>query len=125
MRPKNLKTMIDRPWSRQESYKIMNRMVTELSPYTNPIELDSLIEFMWVCEQGEFDTNMSVGDCQMQLRLILGSERYAEILEKWKRDNKRLVTLYGTLKYKCKKTSIIYDGLDPVDDESDYEKVYV
>jgi len=122
---KHLKTMIDRPWSRQESYKIMNRMVTELSPYTNPIELDSLIEFMWVCEQGEFDTNMSVSDCEVQLRLILGSERYAVILEKWKQDNKRLVTLYGTLKYKCKKTSIIYDGLDPDDLESDYEKVYV
>jgi hypothetical protein len=35
------------------------------------------------------------------------------------------MSVYGTLKYKCKKTSVVYDGLDPEDEESDYEKIYV
>ena len=36
-----------------------------------------------------------------------------------------LMAVYGTLKYKCKKTNKVFDGLDPEDDEKDYEKVYV
>lgn len=122
---KKLKGIVDRPWAKQEVHKIMNRMVTELSLYMHPIELDKCMDFMWVLEQGEFDTNMSVGDCEVQLKLILGSERYEMIREKWKEDNTKLMSVYGTLKYKCKKTSVVYDGLDPEDKESDYEKIYV
>jgi len=122
---KKLKGIVDRPWAKQEVHKIMNRMVTELSLYMHPIELDKCMDFMWTLEQGEFDTNMSVGDCEFQLKLILGSERYEMIKEKWKENNTKLMSVYGTLKYKCKKTSKVYDGLDPEDEESDYEKIYV
>jgi len=120
-----LKTIIDRPWMKQEVHKIMNKMVTELSLYMHPIELDKCMDFMWTLESGEFDTNMSVGDCEFQLKLILGSERYEMIREKWKDDNTKLMSVYGTLKYKCKKTSRVYDGLDPEDKETDYDKIYV
>lgn len=115
----------DRPWRNQEVHKIMNRMVTELSLYMNPIELDKCMDFMWTLESGEFDTNMSVGDCEMQLKIILGSERYEMIKEQWKENNSKLMSVYGTLKYKCKKTNEVFDGLDPEDDEKDYEKIYV
>ena len=122
---KQLMGITDRPWRNQEVHKIMNRMVTELSLYMNPIELDKCMDFMWTLESGEFDTNMSVGDCEMQLKIILGSERYEMIKEQWKENNSKLMSVYGTLKYKCKKTNKVYDGLDPEDDEKDYEKVYV
>tara|TARA_R110000868_G_scaffold96559_1_gene265713 strand:+ start:3109 stop:3495 length:387 start_codon:yes stop_codon:yes gene_type:complete len=122
---KKLKGITDRPWMKQEVYKIMDTMVTELSLYMNPIELDKCMDFLWTLEQGEFDLNMSVGDCEVQLKLILGSERYEMIREKWKEDNTRLMSVYGKLKYKSKKDGKIYDGLDPEDDEKDYEKVYV
>lgn len=115
----------DRPWRNQEVHKIMNRMVTELSLYMNPIELDKCMDFMWTLESGEFDTNMSVGDCEWQLKIILGSERYEMIRESWKENNSKLMSVYGTLKYKCKKTNKVFDGLDPEDDEKDYEKIYV
>ena len=122
---KKLMGITDRPWMKQEVHKIMNRMVTELSLYMHPIELDKCMDFMWTLERGEFDTNMSVGDCEFQLKLILGSERYEMIREKWGDDNQKLMSVYGTLKYKCKKTSKVYDGLDPEDLETDYEKIYV
>tara|TARA_R110000787_G_scaffold1260_7_gene4510 strand:+ start:338 stop:721 length:384 start_codon:yes stop_codon:yes gene_type:complete len=122
---KKLKGIIDRPWANQEVHKIMNKMVTELSLYMHPIELDKCMDFMFVLEQGEFDTNMSVGDCEVQMKLILGSERYEMIREKWGEDNQKLMSIYGTLKYKCKKTSKVYDGLDPEDKETDYEKIYI
>jgi len=122
---KKLKGITDRPWRNQEVYKIMDTMITELSLYMNSIELDKCMDFLWLCEKNEFDTNMSVGDCEVQLKLILGSERYDMMREKWKEDNRKLMSVYGTLKYKCKKTSVVYDGLDPEDDEKDYEKVYV
>ena len=122
---KQLMGITDRPWRNQEVHKIMNRMVTELSLYMNPIELDKCMDFMWTLEQGEFDTNMSVGDCEMQLKIILGSERYEMMKESWKENNSKLMSVYGTLKYKSKKTNKVYDGLDPEDDEKDYEKVYV
>ena len=68
---------------------------------------------------------MSVGDCETQLRIILGTERYEMIREKWNADNQKLLSVFGTLKYKCKKDGKVYDGLDPEDLETDYEKVYV
>tara|TARA_R110000803_G_C11957843_1_gene318366 strand:+ start:549 stop:932 length:384 start_codon:yes stop_codon:yes gene_type:complete len=124
-RNEQLKTIIDRPWANQEVHKIMNKMVTELSPYMNPIELDACMNFMFTCERGEFDQNMSVGDCEYQLKLILGTERYEMMREQWKENNTRLVTMYGALKYKCKKTNKVYDGLDKEDKETDYEKIYI
>ena len=122
---KKLMGITDRPWRNQEVHKIMNRMVTELSLYMHPIELDKCMDFMWTLESGEFDTNMSVGDCEMQLKIILGTEQYEIMREKWGNDNQKLMSVYGTLKYKCKKTSKVYDGLDPEDLETDYEKIYV
>ena len=91
----------------QSLHKIMNKMVTELSLYMNPIELDKCMDFMWTLEQGEFDTNMTVGDCEMQLKLILGSERYEMMRESWGQDNTRLMSVYGKLKYKCKKDGMV------------------
>ena len=41
-----LKTIIDRPWARQHANKIMNKMITELSPYMISIELDQCMDFM-------------------------------------------------------------------------------
>ena len=115
----------DRPWRNQEVHKIMNRMVTELSLYMHPIELDKCMDFMWTLESGEFDTNMSVGDCEMQLKIILGTEQYEIMREKWGNDNQKLMSVYGSLKYKCKADGKVYDGLDPEDLETDYEKIYV
>ena len=122
---KRLKGITDRPWMKQEVHVIMNRMVTELSLYMHPIELDKCMDFMWTLESGEFDTNMSVNDCEMQLKLILGSERYEMMRESWGKDNTRLMSVYGQLKYKCKRDGKVYDGLDDEDLESDYEKIYV
>ena len=43
MKNKRLKGITDRPWMKQEVHVIMNKMVTELSLYMNPIELDKLV----------------------------------------------------------------------------------
>jgi hypothetical protein len=122
---KKLMGITDRPWMKQEVHKIMNRMVTELSLYMHPIELDKCMDFMWLLESGEFDTNMSVDDCEMQLKIILGSERYEMIRDKWNNDNQKLLSVFGKLKYKSKIDGKVYDGLDPEDLETDYEKVYI
>ena len=120
-----LMSIIDRPWRNQEAYKIMDKIVTEFSLYLHPIEVDKCLHFLWTCEQGEFDQNLSVSDCEMQLKIILGTERYEMVREQWNADNQKILSVFGTLKYKCKKTSKVYDGLDPEDDEKDYEKIYV
>ena len=119
------KQLRDKVWTNGESYKIMDKMITELSLYMHPIELDKCMDFLWTCEQGNFDANLSVTDCETQLKLILGSERYSMIQEKWSQSNQKILSVYGTLKYKCKKTSKIYDGLDADDEVTDYEKIYV
>jgi len=112
-------------WTQGESYKIMDKMVTELSLYMNSFELDTCMKFLWTCEQGNFDANLSVTDCATQLKLILGSERYFQIQETWSQKNQKILSVYGKLKYKCKKTSKVYDGLDADDEVTDYEKIYV
>lgn len=104
---------------------IMNKMVTELSPYMHESELDRCMDFMYQIEDSKFDINPTVSDCKTQLRLILGSDRYQEIVSKWKEKNQKILTVFGTLKYKEKSTGKLYDGLDPEDDPNLYEKYYV
>ena len=118
-------------WNRKFDNKkvdIMNKMVTELSVYMHETELDRCMDFMYQIEDSKFDINPTVSDCKTQLKLILGSDRYDEIVEQWKKNNQKLLSVFGTLKYKNKLDSsdkTLYDGLDPEDNPEDWEKVYV
>ena len=118
-------------WNRKFDNKkvdIMNKMVTELSLYMNETELDRCLDFMYQIEDSKFDINPTVSDCKTQLKLILGSERYDEIVSVWKQNNQKLLSVFGTLKYKSKldlNDKTLYDGLDPEDDPKDWEKIYV
>jgi len=118
-------------WNRKFDNKkidIMNKMVTELSIYMSETELDRCMDFMFTIENSKFDINPTVSDCKTQLKLILGSDRYDEIVDKWKSNNQKILSVFGTLKYKNKKDTTdktLYDGLDPEDDPQDWEKIYV
>lgn len=118
-------------WNRKFDNKkvdIMNKMVTELSLYMTDMELDRCMDFMFEIENSKFDINPTVSDCKTQLKLILGSDRYDEIVGQWKNNNQKLLSVFGTLKYKNKKDTTdktLYDGLDPEDDPKDWEKIYV
>ena len=118
-------------WNRKFDNKkvnIMNKMVTELSIYMTDMELDRCMDFMYEIENSKYDINPTVSDCKTQLKLILGSDRYDEIVEQWKNNNQKLLSVFGTLKYKNKLDSsdkTLYDGLDPEDDPKDWEKIYV
>jgi hypothetical protein len=107
------------------SYKIFDKMITELSLYMMPIELDRCQSFLFHCEQGNFDTNLTIGDMESQLKIILGSERYHMIKESWRENNQKILSVFGQKKFKHKKTGELYDGLDDGDNPQDYEKVYV
>lgn len=118
-------------WNRKFDNKkvdIMNKMVTELSIYMSETELDRCMDFMFTIENSKFDINPTVSDCKTQLKLILGSDRYDMIVEQWKSNNQKILSVFGTLKYKNKKDitdKTLYDGLDPEDDPLDWEKIYV
>ena len=118
-------------WNRKFDNKkidMMNKMVTELSIYMHETELDRCMDFMYTIENSKFDINPTVSDCKSQLKLILGSDRYDYIVEQWKQNNQKILSVFGTLKYKNKKDSTdktLYDGLDPEDDPNDFDKVYV
>jgi len=107
---------------------IMNKMVTELSLYMNETELDRCLDFMYQIENSKFDINPTVSDCKTQLKLILGSDRYDQIVDQWKQNNQKILSVFGTLKYKNKldpSDKTLYDGLDETDDPNDWEKIYV
>jgi len=118
-------------WNRKFDNKkidIMNKMVTELSLYMTDLELDRCMDFMYEIENSKFDINPTVSDCKTQLKLILGSDRYDEIVQKWKDNNQKVLSVFGTLKYKNKldpSDKTLYDGLDPEDNPEDWEKIYV
>ena len=118
-------------WNRKFDNKkvdILNKMVTELSLYMHETELDRCLDFMYQIEDSKFDINPTVSDCKSQLKLILGSDRYDYIVDQWKQNNQKLLSVFGTLKYKNKKDTTdktLYDGLDPEDDPKDWEKIYV
>lgn len=121
-----MKTLVDRP--NTNNIKVFDRMVTELSPYMTEIEIDLIVEFMTKINNSKFDINPSIEDSKTQLKMILGSDRYEEIVNVWKQNNQKLLSSFGTLKYKNKKDTsdkTLYDGLDPTDNPEDWEKVYV
>lgn len=118
-------------WNRKFDNKkvnIMNKMVTELSLYMTDNELTQCLDFMYTIEDSKYDINPTITDCKTQLKLILGSDRYEQIVEQWKQNNQKILSVFGTLKYKNIKDTTdktLYDGLDPEDNPNDYEKVYV
>ena len=118
-------------WNRKFDNKkvdIMNKMVTELSLYMNETELDRCLDFMYQIEDSKFDINPTVSDCKTQLKLILGSDRYDYIVDQWKQNNQKILSVFGTLKFKSKldpTDKTLYDGVDPEDDPKDWEKIYV
>lgn len=108
--------------------KNFDRMVTELSPYMNELEIDQCVEFMHKISDSKHDINPSIEDSKTQLQIMLGSDRYKEIVDTWKQKNQKLLSIFGTMKYKNKldpSDKTLYDGLDPEDKPEDWEKVYV
>lgn len=106
--------------------KNLERMTVELSPYLNEFELDSVMKFNQTISLSQFDTNPSVDDCVVQFRLLLGTERYEEVVRQWTQKNQPLLKDIGkTMKFKRKSDGTYWDGLDQEDKPDDYEVVYV
>jgi hypothetical protein len=123
MNKQRLKELIDKPIT-TDKFRAFDRMVTELGPYMNIFEVDQCVEFMFTIENSQYDINPSISDCKTQLQLILGKDRYDQIVSEWKQNNQRLLTSFGTLKFKRKSDGSIWDGLDDTDDPNDYDKIY-
>jgi hypothetical protein len=119
-----LKQLIDQPIT-TDKFRAFDRMVKELGPYMNVFEVDLCVDFMYTIEKSQYDVNPSISDCKTQLKLILGSDRYEQVVEEWKKYNQKILTSFGTLKYKEKANGKLWDGLDPEDNPDDYDKVYV
>ena len=62
---------------------------------------------------------------ETQLKIMLGSDRYRDIKEAWTNNNQKLLSVFGTQKFKYKKTGELFDGLDESDDPREYEKIFV
>lgn len=121
-----MKQYIDRPLT--NNIRNLDRMVAELSPWISPMEMDSIVGFMSGITGSKFDINPSVEDSKTQLRLILGNDRFQEIVSYWNAANQKLLTSFGKRKYRSKLDTTdktLYDGLDPQDDPKDWEAVYV
>jgi len=117
------KSIIDRPDS--SNIKVFDRMCVELSTYMTELEVDQVVEFQCKISGSKWDINPSIEDSKTQLQLILGKERYQEIVMSWTMKNQKLLTSFGTRKYQHKVDKTIWDGLDPEDKAEDYEQIFV
>ena len=121
-----MKGFIDRPDT--SNVKHLDRMIAELSPWITEIEMDACVAFLNTISGSKFDINPSVEDSKTQLQLILGKDRFLEIVSYWNAANQKLLTSFGKRKYKSKldpQNKTLYDGLDEGDDPKDWETVYV
>jgi len=118
------KGIIDKPFY-VGHIKNFDKMVTELSPFMTEIEIDQCIGFMHTLKDTKHDINPSPEDCKTQLQIMLGSDRFLELTKQWGMKNQKFLSVFGTLKYKEKKSGKFYDGLDEGDNSDDYEKVYI
>ena len=106
-------------------FKQFEKMYNELSNYLTELEQNKCLDFMVTIEDSKYDINPTIDDCKSQMRLILGGDRYDEIVQKWKQDNQKILSIYGRLKYRYRKDGSMWDGLDPEDNPEDYEKIYI
>lgn len=116
--------LIDKPIS-THTFKAFDQMVSTLGPYLNQFEVDQCIDFMYAIEQSKHDVNWSISDAKTQMIIILGEERYHEAVEEWKKHNQKLLSVFGTLKYKRISDGSLWDGLDPDDNPDEYTKIYI
>ena len=105
--------------------KNFDKMVTELSPFMNEIEIDQCISFMHTLTDTKNDINPSPEDCKTQLQIMFGRDRFLELTQQWGKKNQKFLSVFGALKYKEKATGKFFDGLDETDNVEDYEKVYI
>lgn len=103
----------------------LDKMITELSKYMTETEIDQCIGFMHTLRDTKHDINPSPEDCKTQIQLLIGQERFLEVCQKWQQENQKFLSVFGTMKFKCKNTGKYYDGLDPEDNPTDYEKIYI
>ena len=105
--------------------KNFDKMVTELSPFMNEIEIDQCISFMHTLTDTKNDINPSPEDCKTQLQIMFGRDRFLELTQQWGKKNQKFLSVFGSLKFKEKATGKYFDGLDETDNVDDYEKVYI
>lgn len=121
-----MRTLIDRPDT--SLIKNFDHMTIELSKYMSEYEMDQCIGFMQTIKDSKFDINPSVEDCKTQMEIMFGRDRFKELVVAWSKDNQKLASVFGKLRYMNKKDpsdKTLYDGLDITDDPKDWEKVYV
>ena len=118
------KGVIDKPFY-VGHIKNFDKMVTELSPFMNEIEIDQCISFMHTLTDTKNDINPSPEDCKTQLQIMFGRDRFLELTQQWGKKNQKFLSVFGALKFKEKATGKFYDGLDETDNVDDYEKVYI
>ena len=118
------KGVIDKPFY-VGHIKNFDKMVTELSPFMNEIEIDQCISFMHTLTDTKNDINPSPEDCKTQLQIMFGRDRFLELTQQWGKKNQKFLSVFGALKYKEKSTGKFFDGLDETDNVEDYEKVYI
>jgi len=106
-------------------FKQFEKMYNELCVYMNESEQNSCLDFMITIENSKYDINPTIGDCVTQMKLILGVDRYTQIVENWKANNQKILSIYGRLKYRHIKDGSLWDGLDATDDPTHYSKVYI
>jgi len=116
--------LIDKPFY-VGHIKNFDKMVTELSPYMNEIEIDQCISFMHTLTATKNDINPSPEDCKTQLQIMFGRDRFLELTQQWGKKNQKFLSVFGALKYKDKRDGKLYDGLDETDNVEDYEKIYI
>ena len=105
--------------------KNFDKMVTELSPFMNEIEIDQCISFMHTLNDTKYDINPSAEDSKTQLQIMFGRDRFTELTKQWGQKNQKFLSVFGTLKFKEKSTGQYFDGLDETDNPEDYEKIYI
>ena len=118
------KGVIDKPFY-VGHIKNFDKMVTELSPFMNEIEIDQCISFMHTLTDTKNDINPSPEDCKTQLQIMFGRDRFTELTKQWGKKNQKFLSVFGALKYRLKSDGTYWDGLDETDNVEDYEKVYI
>ena len=115
-----MKTLIDRLDTTK--IKALDRMVAELSPHLSELEIDRAVDLLNTMSSSKWDINLSVDDAAIQMKMLLGTERYEIVKAKWAERNQQLVK-EGRVKFIRLSDKTVWDGLDETDNPADYKQI--
>jgi len=108
-----------------KDYKIFEFILSQLGPYMMSGEVDAILDFLYELENTKYSVSFTAHQAESQMRLILGSDRYTEIVLEWSERNQKYLKQFNNKYFQHTTTKKLKKTLDELDDPTEFKDFYI